>query len=617
MIPKDVDANLRWRKEILTLAGRDQLAALQLRQMCKEDMLFYVNGFCWTYNPKLKALGNQPFITYEFQDIAMNDIRECIIVGRDFCVPKSRDMGASWMGLTVFEHFWHFERDLSFLLISRNEDYVDKRGNPKSLFWKIDYLHKYQPSWLLPRGRHLGWRDPNRKMLHLLNADTGSIIDGESTTGDAGRGDRRTAMFVDEHAAFEVNDSFRVLRATRDTTDCRGFNSTPQGANNGFYQVVHKTNAKQIRLHWTVHPLKRIGLYRTGSNGKVELLDNFRGKVTVDRKGEDSRDVLYPDEYPFQLDNETRSIWYDNECARCVSKQEINQELNIDFLGSDYQYFDPEFIKVLTERYCKAPLLIGTLEYDKESLKPTRFVENAKGNLALWINLPNGRVPKDMRFIIGSDVSAGTGASNSVSSVVDRKTGTKVGLFKTPHLRPNPFASSVIALGEFFNHAFQIWDASGPTGKVFTQRIVQYGYGNIYYRRNEKKVTRKISDEPGYYLNPSARENLLEDYRSDLADHVFINYSRSGMNECLQFIRKSDGTIEHSGSANAQDPGDARTAHGDEVIADALASLGLRERRTESKSKEPEIPIGSLAWRRAQRSLESQVLDVDQIGAGW
>lgn len=261
-VPRDIDANLRFRSEILRMAGADKSVAAQVKQMCAEDMLFYVNTFCWTYDPRTKEKVT-PFITYDFQNQAMADISDCVNSGHDFAMPKSRDMGASWMGLTVFEWFWHFKLDNSFLLISRNEDYVDKRGNPKSLFWKIDFLHENQPRWLLPSGRWLGWQDPHRKLLHLGNADTRSVIDGESTTGDAGRGDRRTAMFIDEHAAFDVNDGFRVLRATRDTTKCRGFNSTPQGSANGFYEVVHNTAARHIRLHWSVHPEKTRGFTRS------------------------------------------------------------------------------------------------------------------------------------------------------------------------------------------------------------------------------------------------------------------------------------------------------------------------------------------------------------------
>lgn len=620
LVPKSFDTNLAWRQEILEMAGRSPAAAAQLRQMCSEDLLFYVNAFCWTYDPRSES-SVVPFITYEFQDRAMLTILDCIRTGCDFAMPKSRDMGASWMGLTVFEWEWHFRPNLSFLLVSRNEDYVDKRGNPKSLFWKIDFLHRYQPNWLLPEGRWLGDSDPNRKLLHLGNADNGSIIDGESTTGDAGRGDRRTAMFIDEHAAFELNDGFRVLRATRDTTKCRGFNSTPQGSNNGFYEVVHKTAAKVIRLHWSEHPEKARGLYTTDERtGNVRLLDDFRGKVEVRRREGGTQTVQFPEAYPFELDKDRpklRSPWYDNECARCVSNTETAQELDIDFLGSDYPFFDPKFIDMLSRRYCRDPMLIGDIEYDPESLVPKRFVENPKGKLCLWLPLgPNGVPARDRQFVLGSDISAGTGASNSVSCVADRRTGEKVGVLRSPHLRPTSFAEYSIALGRFFNKAYMVWDASGPTGKVFTQRVINAAYGNIYFRRNEKKVTRQISDEPGYYLNAQAREALLEDYRSALSDHRYINRSAQGMAECLQFIRKPGGTIEHSAAANSQDPSGARTAHGDEVIADALACLGLSEVQEKAKADAPKEPVGSLAWRMKLKN-EKTLVAKSELNDGW
>jgi len=599
MVPKDFIENLLFRSELLAMAASDPLAAAQIRTLCAEDVLFYTNAFCWTYDPRSEVQVT-PFITYDFQDDAMMNVVDCILTGQDFAMPKSRDMGASWLGLTVFEWFWHFRNHLSFLLISRNEDYVDKRGNPKSLFWKIDFLHEYQPRWLLPTGRWDGWKDPNRKMLHLANGDNGSVIDGESTTGDAGRGDRRTAMFIDEHAAFELNDGFRVLKATRDTTNCRGFNSTPQGSHNGFYEVVHNTTARILRLHWAEHPTKRRGLYVTSKVGTVELLDDFRGIVKVRQKGEvAAREVMFPDDYPFILDKKLRSPWYDDQCARCANPMEVAQELDIDFLGSDYQYFDPEFIDILRKKYCKSPILTGELEFDSESYMFKRFLEHDRGTLDLWITLD------------------GAEASNSVSSIVDRTTHEKIGVLRTPFLRPNPFAKLTLALAKWLNDAFMIWDASGPTGKVFTQQVIGSRYGNIYYRRNEKKVTQQISDEPGYYLHPQARESLLEDYRADLADHTFINRSDRGMAECLQFIRKSDGTIEHSAAANTQDPSGARTAHGDEVIADALAALACRESGQRKKAEEPKIPEGCLAWRMKQKALAEHRQTADVLGVGW
>lgn len=610
LVPKDYLANLQFRKEVLERAANDYPFAASIRQMCAEDCLFYVNAFGWTYDPRDTQVPKKPFITYEeFQDEAIAEIIDAIDGGYDIVCPKSRTMGASWMGLSVFEWKWHFQNDLSFLLISRNEDYVDKKGNPKALFWRVDYLHQNQPQWLLPTGRWLGSKDPNRKMLHLANADTHSVIDGESTTGDAGRGDRRTAMFIDEFAAFEVDSGFKVLRASRDTTKCRIFNSTPQGANNAFAEVCQKTGAKHVRMHWSKHPLYNVGLYTStrepDGTMTVKLLGDFSGTVLTQRKEWDSpKEFNFPEDYPFVLDGKQRSPWYDMQCSRCTTEQEVSQELDIDFLGSDFQFFDGEFIQMLIDEYCIKPSLTGRLLFEPGSLEPTGFEIDPKGPLSLWFDIP-GQGPvlrcrdifQGRKFGIGSDVSFGTGASNSASSIVDLQTGKKVGLWKDPHTDPERFCDETVALAKWFNNAFMIWDSSGPSGKTFTMRLIDTGYRKIYYRRAEQTTRKRVSDQPGYFLNSEDRSILLRDYRNKLSERKFINPSESGLTEALQFVVQPGGKMEHSAAANSQDPRGAREAHGDEVIADALASRILTLKPQETSEREIDIPWMSPAWR--------------------
>ena len=124
-IPKDLVANAKWRKRILMDAKEEPEFAAALKQMCADDCLFYINGFCYTYDPRDQRMPNKPFITYkEFQDEAIASAIDAIDNGVDVAWPKSRTMGASWIGLTAFEWYWHFRDLLSFLLISRNENYV-------------------------------------------------------------------------------------------------------------------------------------------------------------------------------------------------------------------------------------------------------------------------------------------------------------------------------------------------------------------------------------------------------------------------------------------------------------------------------------------------------------
>ena len=141
-VPKDYAKNLRFRRNLLRRASKSVVLQRKLKKACSEDILFYINVFCWTYDPR-KENSVIPFITYEYQDRALLDLVRCIEDGIDVAIAKSRDMGASWMNMLVLEWFWHFDKQvLSFLMVSRKESYVDEKGNPKSLFHKLDFLDR-------------------------------------------------------------------------------------------------------------------------------------------------------------------------------------------------------------------------------------------------------------------------------------------------------------------------------------------------------------------------------------------------------------------------------------------------------------------------------------------
>ena len=63
--------NLLFRKKVLELALEKEDFALQLWIMCSRDLLFYINTFCFTYDPrKIPKITELPFITYDYQDVA-------------------------------------------------------------------------------------------------------------------------------------------------------------------------------------------------------------------------------------------------------------------------------------------------------------------------------------------------------------------------------------------------------------------------------------------------------------------------------------------------------------------------------------------------------------------
>lgn len=592
-VPKDPIKNLLFRRSLIQQGDSDKAIAEQLWHACRANILFYLNAFCWVYEPRQKR--ELPFITWAFQDDAILRLKAAI--GKhDMLIEKSRDMGASWLCLSVIEHEWHFEEMSSFLLLSRKEEYVDRAEDPKALFWKIDFIHERLPIWLMPRR--------NRTAMHLKNEDNGSTIDGESTNSDATRGDRRTAILLDEFAAVE--NSANILRAVGDATDCCIFNSTPQGAAGGFYEKRERMASlypeRVIRLHWSLHPHKAAGLYKPqGADKPVEIIDH--------RWHERNKDYPFITQRPSSLEG-VRSPWYDAYCAD-KDRQHVAQELEIDYLGAGAPFFEPALIERCLKDYARPPYLRGVMEYDPETCRFIRFTPTENGPFHLWVLLNlNDQPPQDRFYGQGVDIAAGTGASNSCISIGDCKTGEKVLGYYDPYTRPERLAEIAAALGWWFGGlagaAYMIWEQ--PGGQNFADRLWEIGYRNFYWRRNEQSPERKATNTPGWWPSPKNKVTLMGHYRRALESGEYINRCRDSLKECLQFVYTKSQSVEHV-AADGDDPSGARANHGDRVTADALCRMAMSELvMPQAKESPSEAPVGSLAWRRELRRRQEKAI---------
>ena len=564
--PSDPAANARYRRALLAEAKGDTKFQLCLKELCRNDVSFWVSTFAMTYDPRLKC-PMTPFALYDFQKMACQQIEEAVNDGEDLCIAKSRDVGASWLCLAALLHRWLFRPDQAILLVSRNESYVDGRGNPKSLFWKLDAMLGHLPIWMLPRH--------DRKKLSLKNQDNGSIIDGESTTGDVARGDRRTVVLLDEFAAFAAGDDFRALSSTRDVSPSRIFLSTPCGASNAFATVAKNPSVRQVRLHWADHPKKGAGKFR-------------------DLKGR------------------WRSPWYNKEVTRCSSPIEAAQELDIDFAGSTGAFFDHERLDMIAKKHVRPALTRGELVFSNDC-KSVEFDKTIRGRLHLWAECgKGGSLPRDRRYVIGIDIAAGTGASNSCMSIVENKTNDKVGEFAAPDMRPDKLAKYAVALANWLRDendrpALLIWESQGP-GRIFADAVVELGHREIWYRTSENTLDRTPTRSMGWMPTRDSKQALLGRYRKSLFNEEFVNHSREAIDECREFIYDSTGGVQHALSISATDKSGAKSNHGDRVIADALACLALGGNRHIQVPKATVLP-GSIAWRRkedARRRLASR-----------
>lgn len=221
-----------------------------IRKRCELDIFYWLENFCWTHDPRSNP-SQLPFIPYPFQAKAIKRIIDHIEMGEDDVIEKSRDMGATWMFVYVFQWFWQFGvSGNDFHVGSQKQEDVERTDDPKSIFWKTKYNIKKQPRFLLPKhfdfNKHLNF-------LRISNPVTGSAITGEANHSDFSRSGRYKAILYDEFAFWKHTDN-EAWNAGGDATKCRFALSTAHGKNNRFYEL--RTKNEPLRLHWKEHPKK-------------------------------------------------------------------------------------------------------------------------------------------------------------------------------------------------------------------------------------------------------------------------------------------------------------------------------------------------------------------------
>lgn len=235
----------------------------------------FIDDWGCTFDPRLSSRGLPtvvPFKLFPRQREWCEWVVQMWRESEDGITEKSRDMGVSWLAIALSSTLCLFNEGLAIGFGSRKEEYVDRSGSPKSLFWKgRQFLQLLPPEFLF------GWTPANAPHLRISFPGSDSVITGEA--GDnIGRGDRAGIYFVDEAAFIERPQLIEA--SLSQTTDCRIDVSTPHGMANPFAQKRHSFPPKKVFVFdWRDDPRKGPDWYRK----QEEKLDAVTLAQEVDR----------------------------------------------------------------------------------------------------------------------------------------------------------------------------------------------------------------------------------------------------------------------------------------------------------------------------------------------
>lgn len=213
----------------------------------------WISEWGTTFDPRLAERGLRtvvPFVLFPKQRQFIDWCYERWKRREDGVVEKSRDMGASWLTVGFAAWMMIFREGTVVGFGSRKEEYVDKIGDPKSLFWKLrEFIN------LLPREFQPPRWDPAKHapFMKIMNPDNGAVVTGEAGAG-IGRGNRTSIYFVDESAFLEHPD--QADAALSQTSNCRIHISTPNGTGNPFHRKAHDGRTPKFVFDWRDDPRK-------------------------------------------------------------------------------------------------------------------------------------------------------------------------------------------------------------------------------------------------------------------------------------------------------------------------------------------------------------------------
>ncbi len=236
--------------------GTDAERAERLRFMFayyRDNPVQFVIDWGCTFDPRLvneKKPAVVPFMLWPAQMEWMQWVLRLLDAGESGINDKSRDVGASWLAVSLACALCLFRDGFTVGFGSRKEEYVDKLDAPKALFYKARMFMR-----LLPPEFRRGWDErKHAPHMRIIFPTTGAVMTGEA--GDnIGRGDRTSLYFVDESAHLERPELVEASLSA--TTNCRIDMSSVNGMTNPFAVKRHSFPPHRVfTLHWRMDPRK-------------------------------------------------------------------------------------------------------------------------------------------------------------------------------------------------------------------------------------------------------------------------------------------------------------------------------------------------------------------------
>lgn len=607
-IPNDGQKNIAFRKDLHGFLYTDKKATANYLALSFFDPVIFFNSSLWTFNSQLKQK-HWLFILWPHQEIGVRSVKQAIEDGQDRFFKKSRKQGATYINLGVLLLYFLVSSDEKFLLGSRKENLVDDGseikdgsviGSEETLFFKLLYMFSTMPKYLQP--------PIYKKNLFMQSLSNGSAFKGEATNLGFGKAFRSRVAMVDEAAQIEPKEAGYIIENLADTAPTNIFNSTtgPWGGAHPYAKIMNEHKDKVIELSFYDNPKQGAGRYTSPEDGKILIKDvDYYEKTYPGYFGEIKSNTVYdldalPKCFSFIADGNIsnfgcdRTAWLDQfEKDKAITPRGKSQNLLMIDSGSTDMFFQFGLLEKLRDKTCK-PYYQGDIDYTLDGdgyIYDTWFVNGGQNSILSWWGvLKNGRPFQGHNYVVGCDISRGTGTTNSVAAVLNVNTNTIEGLLVTPYLKIPEFAEKSVALCEWIGGNIPpllIWEENGAS--EFFIRIDELGYYNLYVKEDKLGKKNKSGSKYGWKSTGGPNGTKLEMLNGlDSALHEGLKenprfsslklYDEQTINELEGYVW-FEGKIDIGPAAMQTETSGAKASHGDRATGVGVANKGREQQQ--------------------------------------
>ena len=508
------------------------------RFLCSKSPGYFIDKYAWIDFP---GVGIIPFKPYYFQKNILLDL----LTYKKLVAEKVRQCGLSTLFALYCLWRLNFKESEDIDIVSL------KQLKAQAFVAKMNSTLKYLPIFLKTRKIK-----DNEQVLEFEN---GSKIISESQSENAGRSDTLSLLVLDEAAHYRSEKQVRGIVAAAQPTLSRTNGqfiilSTPNrtsGPGAYYYEQVNQArlgaeeNAKLVSIDWWEVPDdSRVEGPQKGFN---QILKSYVEKDYYynEQVKQEARSFFFP----------VQENWRDNPWLKKqhddLGEILFKQEVLHNFIVGGNAVFNEEVLKHMENRI-KDPVeknKLGTIRAD---------------NVWIW-----KKPEPNHRYIMGVDISSGTGAETSSFQVLDAANYEQVCEYKGMIATKN-FGILVKNAASYYNQAFVVIECNGIGEAVFNE--VYYHdtepYNNVF---KQKKTKNNITRMTGWITDTKTRKlvtNELIDWMSveSLWDEFKV-YSKRVYLEMTTFIWDGAKPVHDSGAT-------------DDAILSLSLALFLRDKAT-------------------------------------